>query len=614
MAPRVLLVFVLLLLSYAFLASADFGEIAAGVALFLFGMLSLQASFKALSGGTLEAALRLSTNRLWKSIAFGFVSTTLAQSSTLISLITISFVSAEMITLAGGIGVIMGANLGTTTGAWLIAGLGLRVDIGAYAMPLLAFGVVLVLSHGRVSKSLGNLLLGVGFLFLGIHYMKQGFDTLQSGVDLATLAVPGMAGVLLFTAVGMLITVIMQSSHATLLLVITALATGQVSYDNALALSIGANLGSAITTALGGVAANIGGKRLAVAHVLFNLVTAAVAIALFGQMSWTVDWLSSLARIAADDYLLKLALFHTLFNTLGVLLFIPLVARLEHLLIRHVRFSLPPADQPRFLYPEALKTFETAVVALHKEVEHLYDNAHRLIARGISVDLPVIESELPLGEVVRATHRMVPLDVDETYEKEIKGLHGAILSFVGEIRGRNVPEPWIDRVLTLQRASRDIVEAVKAMKHLHKNLSRYAASRHPVVREQYDAIRIRIAKLLREIRRLRLQQPEAVSSLSLDALRLALETFSRKLTDGITELISRHQISPQMATSLMNDESYTYTIGENLIDASRALLLAGDRSDREAEKHLVLDKAELERIARGADDPAAQVKAKESQP
>jgi phosphate:Na+ symporter len=611
MAPRVLLVLALLLLSYAFWASPDFGEIAAGIALFLFGMVSLQTGFKTFSGGTLEAALRLSTNRLWKSIGFGFLTTTLAQSSTLISLITISFVSAEMITLAGGIGVIMGANLGTTTGAWLIAGLGLRVDIGAYAMPLLAFGVVAFLSPGRIPKGIGHLLLGIGFLFLGIHHMKQGFGALQAGIDLATLAVPGMAGVLLFTAIGMLITVIMQSSHATLLLVIAALATGQVTYDNALALSIGANLGSAITTALGGLAANIGGKRLAVAHVLFNVTTAAVAIALFGQMSWGVDRLSSLVRIAPHDYLLKLALFHTVFNLLGVLLFVPFVARLEHLLVRHVHFTVPPQNQPRYLYPEALKTFETGVAALHKEVGHLYDNAHGLIARGLSLDPSVINSDVPLGEWVRATHRILPLDVDEAYEKEIKGLHGKILAFIGEMRGRAVPTPWMDQLLTLQGASRDIVEAVKAMKHLHKNLSRYAASRHPVVREQYDAIRIQIAKLLREIGELRMQEPEAVASLSLDALKLALETFSRKLTDRITELISRQQISPQMATSLMNDESYARTIGEKLLDAVRVLLLSGDRSDRKVEEQLALDKTELGRIARGAGDPATQADAKE---
>jgi phosphate:Na+ symporter len=602
MAYRILLATVLLVLAYGFWASPDFKEIAAGVALFLFGMISLGAGFKAFAGGTLETTLRRSTDRLWKSIGIGIASTTLTQSSTLVSLVTISFVSAEMITLAGGIGVIMGANLGTTTGAWLIAGLGLRVDIAAYAMPMLVFGVALLLSRGRLLRGLGNLLLGIGFLFLGIHYMKEGFASLQDGFDLATWVVPGIGGVLIFTAIGMLITVVMQSSHATLLVIITALAAGQVSYDNALALAIGANLGSAITTALGGLTANVGGKRLAIAHVLFNVMTAAVAIALIRQMSWTVDRLSIVLGIAADDFMLKLALFHTLFNLLGVLLLAPFVNRLERLLIRYVRFVPPPAEQPRFLYPEALKTPATAVTAVHNEVGHLFDNAYELIAHGLSLDRAAIDSGVELERAVRRTRRIMPLDVDDVYEKKIKSLHSAILAYIAEVRGRELPKLWVDRLFGLQQASRNIVEAVKAMKHMHKNLSRHGLSPEPAVRQHYDAIRIQLAKLLREIRQLRAQEPDAMTSLSIDSLRLALEKFSRKLTNNVNQMIRGHQVSPQMATSMMNDESYACTIGENLIGAGRVLLLAGDQADRSAEETLALDRQDIERMAEGTDE------------
>jgi len=292
-------------------------EIAAGVALFMFGMICLEEGFKAFTGGTMENILRRSTDRLWKSLLLGAGSTTVMQSSTLISLITISFVSAQMITLAAGIGIIMGANIGTTTGAWLIAGLGLRVNISAYAMPMLIFGVVLVMQRSQTIKGTGYLLLGAGFLFLGIHYMKEGFEAFQGDIDLATYSVSGYLGALLLVLVGILMTVVMQSSHATLLIIITALAAEQVSYDNALAMAIGANLGSAITTALGGLAANLGGRRLAAAHVIFNLITASVAVIFIGQLAWLVDVLAAGIGIREDDFLLKIALFHTVFNTLG---------------------------------------------------------------------------------------------------------------------------------------------------------------------------------------------------------------------------------------------------------------------------------------------------------
>ncbi len=598
MIRRALLPLLFLGLAYGFWLSPDFKAIAAGIALFLFGMLSLEKGFKSFTGGVLESALRGSTDRLWKSIGFGLAATTLMQSSTLVSLVTISFVSAQMITLAGGIGIIMGANLGTTTGAWLIAGLGLRVDIAAYAMPMLVFGVILLLNSSRTLKGIGYLLLGMGFLFLGIHYMKEGFDAMQDGFDLSAYAVPGLTGLLLFTAIGMLVTVIMQSSHATLLVIIAALAAGQVTYDNALALAIGANLGSAFTTALGGMTANLGGKRLAIAHVLFNVMTAAVAITLIDQMGWAVDGISGLIGIAEDDFLLKLALFHTLFNLLGVILLVPFVPHLERRLIRHVHYLPPPAEAPRFLYPEALETPATAVAAINNEVGHLYDNAHGLISHGLSLRRAVIDSDLPLADAVRNTRRIMPLDVDDVYEKKIKSLASAIVAFIGEIHGRELSAPWVDRLQVIQQANRNIVEAVKGMKHLHKNLARYGTSTsHPIARRHYDDIRVQIAKVLREIQSLRTQEPGAVTTLSLDSLKLALERSGRKRMDRINEMIRTRQIPPHIATSLMNDESYAYAIGNNLIQAGHALLATYDQGDRIADESIALDATDIERMA-----------------
>ncbi|AHE98020.1 Na/Pi cotransporter family protein [Thioalkalivibrio paradoxus] len=594
---RVLLPLTFLLLAWAFWASPHLSDVAAGVAIFLFGMIALETGFKAFTGGTLEAALRHSTDRLWKSIGFGIASTTLMQSSTLVSLVTISFVSAEMISLAAGIGVIMGANLGTTTGAWLIAGFGLRVDIAAYAAPMLVFGVILLLNRNRMLKGIGYLFLGVGFLFLGIHFMKEGFEAFQEGFDLAAYAVPGLAGVLLFTAIGMLMTVVMQSSHATLLVIIAALAAGQVTYDNALALAIGANLGSAITTAAGGMAANLGGRRLAVAHVLFNVMTAAVAILLIEQMGWAVDRISGMVGIADDDYLLKLALFHTLFNLLGVAILTPFVRLLERELIRRVRLAPRSAEQPRYLYSEALKTPATAVTAVRREVGHLFDNAHGLIAHGLSLRRAVINSDRSLTEAVRNTRRIMPLDVDDAYEQNIKSLHSAIVAFIGEVHQRELSEHWTNRLYALQQASRDIVEAVKGMKHLHKNLVRYGTAFDPMVRRHYDALRLQLARLLREIGQLRNQEPGAATSLSLDSLRLSLETSHRKLVGNINQAIRDRQLSAHIATSLMNDEAYAYTIAENLIEAAHALLVSDEPADHVAEEHLALDPQEIKRMA-----------------
>ena len=176
----------------------------------------MRRGFRAFTGGLLEKLLNATTDRLWKSVSFGVVATTIMQSSSLVSVITISFLSAELIALASGIGIIFGANIGTTTGAWLIAGLGLKVKISAYAMPMLVFGIVLVFQSNRSMKGIGYILAGLGFLFLGIHNMKEGFEAFRSTIDLTQFAMPGYAGLFVFAAIGVFATVVMQSSHATL--------------------------------------------------------------------------------------------------------------------------------------------------------------------------------------------------------------------------------------------------------------------------------------------------------------------------------------------------------------------------------------------------------------
>ena len=263
MLRKILLPSILVILGYGFWVSPDFKEIAAGVSIFLFGMLFLEEGFKAFTGGVLEKLLQKTTNKTWKSLLFGVVSTSIMQSSSLVSVITISFISAGLVTLVAGIGIIFGANIGTTTGAWLVAAFGLKVKISAYAMPMLVFGIVLSFQKSKYLKGFGSVLAGLGFLFLGIHYMKEGFEAFKDSFDLAALAVEGYPGLFLFAAIGAAATVVMQSSHATLVLILTALAASQISYENALALAIGANVGTTITAIIGSLSANVQGKRLA---------------------------------------------------------------------------------------------------------------------------------------------------------------------------------------------------------------------------------------------------------------------------------------------------------------------------------------------------------------
>ncbi len=220
--------------------------------------------------------------------------TAFIQSSSLVSVITISFISAGLITLAGGIGLIFGANIGTTATAWLVAGFGLKIKISILAMPMLIFGIIFSFQKSNSLKGIGNILTGLGFFFLGIYFMKEGFDVFSTYFDLTIYAVPGFWGVVIYTGIGIFITTILQSSSASLALVLTALSAGQIEYENALALAIGTNIGTTITALIGSVGSNIAGKRLALAHLIFNLITGIVALSLIYPLARLVD---KLARI-----------------------------------------------------------------------------------------------------------------------------------------------------------------------------------------------------------------------------------------------------------------------------------------------------------------------------
>ena len=243
MIKKIFFPVILVLLGWAFFINPTIKEVGAGVAILLFGMIMLEEGFNAFVEGPLQKLLRRMTNKLYKSLGLGFVVTAFLQSSSLISVITISFLSAGLIELYAGIGIIFGANLGTTATAWLVAIFGLKIKVSALAMPMLAFGILFVFQKSKSLKGIGYVLAGLGFFFLGIHFMKQGFDVYQDSINLADFVMPGFWGLIVYTLIGILITLVLQSSSAAMALILTALAVGQITYDNSLALAIGANIG-----------------------------------------------------------------------------------------------------------------------------------------------------------------------------------------------------------------------------------------------------------------------------------------------------------------------------------------------------------------------------------
>ena len=600
MTKKILLFGVFVALGYGFWLNEDFKTITAGVAIFLLGMLSLEQGFKAFSGGVLEGFLQKTTDKTWKSLTFGIVSTTLMQSSSLVSVLTISFLSAGLIALAQGIGIIFGANLGTTTGAWLVAGLGMKVDIAAYALPMLVFGVIMIFqkSNKRLEGA-GWVLVGLGFLFLGIAYMKDGFEAAGGQIDLSQFAVPGFRGLLIYTGIGIAATVIMQSSHATLILTITALATGQVTYENALALAIGSNVGTTITAIIGAISASVSGRQLALAHLIFNAITGTIAILFINQFAIAVDWVSALVGIAEDNFTLKFAVFHTLFNLVGVALMLPLIGTLVTFLQKLLHEKVEPVKTTRvlFLNKSALEFPDTALEVIARETAHLAFNAFEILAHGLNLHRRDITSSADINEVISSCTEIMTVDVDDLYQRKVKPLYSAIIEFSIKAEADMEPEQ-LAQLSHLRRANRQIVDSIKLMKEMQANVDRFMCHDNEYIRREDNTIRLNLAILLRTLFTMEEAVSTAQKARRMADLRLRLEEEDIIANGVLDKLIRENLITSDMATSLINDSSYAYSIQDHIFDAAEIIFgnvisLEKDLSltDEELDRRL-LDKRE----------------------
>lgn len=305
-----------------------------GIGLFLLGMLLLTDGIKALAGTAMREVLTRFVRGPVTAMFSGTALTAVLQSSSATMLTTIGFVSAGLITFPQAIGVIFGANLGTTSTGWIVSILGFKLSMGAVALPLIFVGAMArLLTQGRAAHA-GIALAGFGLLFFGIGLMQDGMGGLSERIDLTALPGDGILGAMMLVVVGVVMTVIMQSSSAAMAITLAALHTGGIDITQGAALVIGQNVGTTVTAALAAIGASNAAKRTAMAHVLFNLMTGVIAFLLLPVFAWCVHLWER--KVSGEAGVGVLAGFHTAFNVIGVLLFLPLTARFARLIERVV--------------------------------------------------------------------------------------------------------------------------------------------------------------------------------------------------------------------------------------------------------------------------------------
>jgi len=363
-----------------------FGTLLGGIGLFLLGMMLMTDGLKIAAGKALRNILESSTKTPIRGILSGALITSMVQSSGVVTVAIIGFVNAGLMNLGQAITIIYGTNIGTTMTSWLVAIIGFKLNIKAFALPAIGLGMMLRLARGNTQKgAMGEVLVGFGVFFLGIDILKTGFEGFGSGIELAWQG-DGFTSVLIYLAIGFLLTVIMQSSSAAIAITLTATAGGVIPMENAAVLIIGANVGSTSTAGLAVLGATPNAKRVAAAHLVFNIITGIVALALLPLLLKSLVSIQALLGQAAGPVTI-LAMFHTLFNVLGVLLFWPVTK----MIIRHLKglFRSTEEDEakPVYLDKNVISTPILAMHALEKELERLGKIARRMAKGSLSTEI-----------------------------------------------------------------------------------------------------------------------------------------------------------------------------------------------------------------------------------
>jgi len=365
-----------------------------GLGLFVLGMQLMTGGMKLAAGRSLRHILEQSTRTPWRGLFSGAAITSLVQSSSAVTVAIIGFVNAGIMRLEQAIMVIYGSNLGTTMTGWLVVLAGFQFDIKSFALPAVGFGMLLKVAFASERyRGLGEALAGFGIFFIGIDVMQSVFAGLGQGLDLSKMAGHGLGSLLIFLGLGFFLTMLMQSSSAAIAVALTAASGGVVGLHDAAAVVIGANIGTTSTAAFSVLGATPNARRVAASHVIFNLLTGLAAVLLLPLLMKFLVMVREAVGPATRPAVL-LALFHTIFNILGVVLMWPLTRPLVVFLQERFRDVEEDESRPIYLDNNVVDTPVLAMHALGMELDRMSSIARRM-AKG------VMSSETGAGEHLR---------------------------------------------------------------------------------------------------------------------------------------------------------------------------------------------------------------------
>lgn len=465
----------------------DFWKFFAGIGLFLWGMHQLESAIKELGGKSFRHLLQRFTDTAWKGVLVGTLITAILQSSSLVTLMVLAFLGAGVINLKNSLGVIMGANLGTTVTAWIVATLGFKMSVASFSMPFLGFGslLFLFLSRRPFLRNLGVFSVGFGLLFLGLDFMKTAIEAVADQINLSEFHAYGLW---IYLIIGLVITALIQSSSAMVVIILSAMSAGVIELTEGAVLVIGANIGTTITVGIGSLNGTADKKRLALAHFLFNLIT---GLLIFSFIRPLIDVTMSVFSIS--DPLMELVLLNTIINLIGIILFFPFIPKLEKWLKK--RFSkFEPKGISIYTKNVSPQVPEAAIAALEKDIHLAFEKTIEFMVNVWNVGEIDKENVSIWRKILQQ-----PYDLAAQYN-EIKNLEDELTKYHLLVQEENLSTLEAQKLTSLMLSLRTMVYGAKDLKDVMHNIQDMEDEEDLLVREYYDELKSFTFDFLKEIR------------------------------------------------------------------------------------------------------------------
>lgn len=541
----------------------DIWRLAAGLGLFLFGMHELEQALKHLTGRPFKKFLREHTSHPLKGILAGAATTAALQSSSVVSLIVLAFVGTGIISLSSAIGIVFGSNLGTTATGWIVATIGFKLDIESLALPMIATGGLGVVWSRAGTRRAGfsHLLAGLGLMLMGLEFMKTGAISATSLFDPEKLAAYSPV---VFLATGTLVTALIQSSSATIMITLSALYAGVIPLQSAAAVAIGADLGTTITAILGALAGSMDKRRVAVAIVIFNVVNDIIAFVALVPLLYVITDILGLT-----DPLFALVAFHSLFNLMGLFLFFPLIRPMSRWL--SARFSETQNSLVHHIRISDLAVPEAAIENVRRETLRLIDQAAAL--NQLSFDLSTSNTFYD-AEMDRHGVDLFGNEPNHGVGYDgIKQLEGEILSYAMHLQEVRIDSDESARLGQIIVAIRAAVHSAKSLKDTHHDLDAFRQS----VDDHFNAWFGRFRDSARDFYQHLATMKSASSSSHQFEMLVEMKTLNEAhhsaLHAAILEAVGSDLLTEVQISTLLNVNRELYLSNQSLLSALAEALL-----------------------------------------